>query len=95
MKNNVRHSKFDPLVEEVTLLECNPHYALIRYNDGREWTVSIRQLAPPGDATFQINENNQVYDQNQPEASSTSESVDQPCSETDTEQQIMPEREIL
>ena len=50
MKNNVRHSKFDPLVEEVTLLECNPNFALIRRSDGKESTVSLRQLAPPGDA---------------------------------------------
>ena len=50
IKNNVRQSKFDPLVEEVTLLECNPNFALIRRNDGKESTVSLRQLAPPGDA---------------------------------------------
>ena len=48
MKKNVRQSKYDPLVEEVELLECNPQYASIRYKDGRESTVSIKQLAPAG-----------------------------------------------
>ena len=56
MKNNVRHSKFDPLVEEVTLLESNPQYALIRRNDGKESTVSIRQLAPRGDSSILVHE---------------------------------------
>ena len=31
------------------LLEANPQYAYIRYPDGRETTVSIKQIAPPGD----------------------------------------------
>ena len=48
MKKNVRQSKYDPLVEEVELLECNPQYASIRYKDGRESTVSIKQLALAG-----------------------------------------------
>ena len=48
MKKNVRQSKYHPLVEEVELLECNPQYASIRYKDGRESTVSIKQLAPAG-----------------------------------------------
>ena len=48
MKKYVRQSKYNPLVEEVELLECNPQYASIRYKDGRESTVSIKQLAPAG-----------------------------------------------
>ena len=54
MKNNVRHSKYDPFVEEVTLLESNPQYALIRHQDGKESTVSIRQLAPPGKSSTEL-----------------------------------------
>jgi len=45
MKKNVRRSKDDALVEEVELLEANHEYAHIRYADGRESTVSTRQLA--------------------------------------------------
>ena len=39
------------LVEEVELLNVNPTYAFVRHNDGRESTVSLRDLAPPGNNT--------------------------------------------
>ena len=52
MKRNVRSSKYEPLVDEVELLECNPQYAHVRLQDGREETVSLHQLAPkPTDTT--------------------------------------------
>jgi len=38
----------DPLVNEVELLQANPHYADARYPDGRETTVSTKHLAPKG-----------------------------------------------
>ena len=44
----VRRSKQEPLVDEVELLEANVQYAHIRHADGREDTVSIRDLAPAG-----------------------------------------------
>ena len=47
MKRHVRQ-KYDPLVDEVELLEANPHYAHVRLPDGRETTVSVRHLAPRG-----------------------------------------------
>ena len=47
-KRHVRQSKYEPLVEEVELIEANPNYAYIRYADGRESTVSLRDLAPRG-----------------------------------------------
>ena len=50
VKRNVRHSKFDPLVDEVDVLRVNPHYAHIRFSDGRETTVSTKILAPQGEA---------------------------------------------
>ena len=52
MKNNVRQSKYEPIVQEVQLIEANPDYAFIRMPDGRESSVSIRQLAPIGDIIF-------------------------------------------
>ena len=42
----VRHSKTDPLVDEVQLMDVNPSYAYIRYSDGRESTVSLKDLSP-------------------------------------------------
>ena len=46
IKKNVRMSKYDPLIEEVELLQANPSYSHVRFFDGRESTVSNRQLAP-------------------------------------------------
>ena len=47
----VRHAKNDPLVDEVHLMDINPSYAHIRFPDGCESTVSIKDLsacpAPP------------------------------------------------
>lgn len=51
-----RQSKFDPLVDEVTLLQGNHDYALIRYPDGRESTISTRHLAPAGDEPITLTE---------------------------------------
>ena len=46
LKRNVRSSKYEPLVDEVDLVEANPQYAVVRLSDGRESTVSLRHLAP-------------------------------------------------
>ncbi|CAG2223252.1 unnamed protein product [Mytilus edulis] len=47
-ESHLRATKYDPLVEEVDLLEANPTYAHVRLPDGRETTVSVRHLAPRG-----------------------------------------------
>ena len=46
LRRHVRQSKFEPLVQPVELLEANPDYAHVRFPEGREDTVSIRDLAP-------------------------------------------------
>lgn len=51
MKNHNRGNKYEPLVQEVELIEANPEYAHVRLPDGRETSVSLRHLAPRGDAT--------------------------------------------
>lgn len=51
LRRNVRNSKYDPLVDEVELVEANPHYAHIRHSDGRVSTVSLKDLAPKGNET--------------------------------------------
>ena len=48
LKRHVRNSKFEPLVDEVDLLEANPEYAWVKLADGRETTVSLKHLAPRG-----------------------------------------------
>ena len=51
MKRHDRNSKYEPLTEQVELVNCNPQYAQVRLPDGRETTVSLRDLAPFGDGT--------------------------------------------
>lgn len=51
LKRQVRHSKYEPLVDEVTLMEANSEYAHVKLPDGRETTVSTRHLAPVGQET--------------------------------------------
>ena len=58
MKRYVRQSKYDPLVDEVDLLDANPEYAHVRLPSGRETTVSLRHLAPCGEKSpSSVNEN--------------------------------------
>lgn len=40
LKKFNKKNKYEPLVEEVYLIEANPEYALIRTSEGREITVS-------------------------------------------------------
>lgn len=51
MKNHCRGNKYEPLVQEVELIEANPEYAHVKLPDGRETSVSLRHLAPRGDST--------------------------------------------
>ena len=46
IKHFVRHFKSDPLVDEVQIIHVNPNYAQVRCPNGREMTVSLRNLAP-------------------------------------------------
>ena len=48
LKNYYRTSKYQPRVNEVELIEANPNFAKIRYEDGSEANVSIKDLAPAG-----------------------------------------------
>ncbi|XP_055884648.1 uncharacterized protein LOC129926207, partial [Biomphalaria glabrata] len=57
LKKNVRSSKYDPIIEEVDLVTCNPQYAVIRTPNGREETISLRMLAPREEQKVIENEN--------------------------------------
>ena len=48
VRRHAKNSKFDPCVEEADLIEANPQYAHVRFSNGRETTVSIKDLAPCG-----------------------------------------------
>ncbi|CAI9724015.1 Hypothetical predicted protein [Octopus vulgaris] len=47
MRQNVRPSKHELLVDEVELLDCNPLYAHVKLQNRRETTVSLSHQAPP------------------------------------------------
>lgn len=53
LKRHVRNSKFEPLVDEVELIEANPLYAHVQFPGGREDTVSLKHLAPQGNARIE------------------------------------------
>ena len=48
LRKHVRNQKSDPLVEPVELLHANPTYAHVKFADGREDSVSLKDLAPAG-----------------------------------------------
>lgn len=50
LKRHVRNSKYDPAVEEVELLHATPNYAVVRLPSGNESTVSLKDVAPVGQA---------------------------------------------
>lgn len=56
LRRHVRSSKYEPLVDEVELLEANDKYAHIRHQNGRETTVSVQDLAPPGETVIQFSD---------------------------------------
>ena len=62
VKRFVRLSKNDHLVDE-ELIPINPTYANVRYCNGREATVSIRDLAPnPQSAVYNALQSNEIHD---------------------------------
>ena len=52
VKKHIRKSKYDALVEEAELLHANTQYAHMKLSNGRETTVSIKDLAPTGEQPF-------------------------------------------
>ena len=48
-KHHVRN-KYDPLVDKVEVVQLNPNHGVVRYPNGHNSTVSIRDLAPMDNA---------------------------------------------
>ena len=46
LKHHIRTSKYDPVVDKVDLLHATPNYAIVRLLNGRETTVSLKDVAP-------------------------------------------------
>ena len=64
VKCHVRN-KGDLLVDEAKLIEANPQYAHVRFNNGRETTVSLCDLAPhPRQVNGDCNDLNKTFIEN-------------------------------
>ena len=61
IKRHVRSSKFDPLTDEVHLIEENPQYAHVQYPNGKEDTVVLTHLAPERTSNDEILRNKLSY----------------------------------
>ena len=52
-------------MDEAELIEANPQYAHVRFNNGRETTVSLRNLAPhPQQVNGECNDLNKMSIEN-------------------------------
>ena len=83
---------FEPLVDEVELIEANPRYAHIRFPDGREDTVSLKHLAPQGDAKPECQYELETQDA-KPECQYELETQDVAKEIASNEQHLPPEKE--
>jgi hypothetical protein len=46
VKRHVRPNKNDPLGDKAQIIQLNPQYAIVRFANGRETSVSLRDLSP-------------------------------------------------
>ena len=56
LKHHVRTSKFDPYVDKVELIHATLSYARVRMQNGRNATESLRDIAPVGKKSVNLNE---------------------------------------
>ena len=93
VKRHVRN-KDEPLVDEAELLETNPNYAHIRFHDGSETTVSIRDISPRAIDASELHSaptdgidrpDNDIFESQQPESNQVPESTQVPPNEVSTD----------
>ena len=84
LRRFVRSHKNEPLVDQVELLDCNPTYASIKYPDGRESTVSVRDLAPCPEEAAHSSESNTETLKTVPSDKTTEPEIDLSSSETNS-----------
>jgi transposase InsO family protein len=46
IRRHVRTNKNDPLTDRAEIVQVNPHNAIVRFENGRETSVSLRDIAP-------------------------------------------------
>jgi hypothetical protein len=84
LRRHGRNSKYEPVVQEVELLDCNPEYAHVRIPNGSEETVSLRHLAPIEDRQTELSSHH-ALEQQQPDISMNSND-----SPSDIHESILP-----
>ena len=57
MRRNNKSSKYEPVVEEADLSHATQQYAFVRFKNGHESTVSLRDIAPLPDSEESISSN--------------------------------------
>ena len=79
-------TKNQPLVDVVERIEANPNFAIIKFPDGRESTVSVTNLAPSATSETETNEINPYvpYSTSRAETSKVNPSVFSPTHKTKT-----------
>ncbi|XP_077969314.1 uncharacterized protein LOC144423026 [Styela clava] len=86
-------TKTEPLCDVVDLLDANSKYALVRHSDGRQTTVSVKDLAPcPDQSKAKPTETpNDLNDADLPEAQDELNSTSDENSETPVEDTESPQ----
>ena len=74
VRKHVRGSKYEPVVEEADLIHATPNYAYIRFKNGHEATVSLKDVAPTPNQPPIIDESD-VYPTNESNNSETQDSL--------------------
>ena len=64
VRKHVR-DKYDPVVEEMDLLNANPNYAVVRSPEGLEVAVSARDIAPTPAVPREANESQSLSQSNE------------------------------
>ena len=79
-------TKNQPLVDVVKLIEANPNFAIVKFSDGRESTVSVAELAPSPTHEVEANEINPYvpYRTSEVKTSEVNPSVSSPTHKTET-----------
>ena len=90
VKQHVCSSKYESLVEEADLIHATPSYAHVRFRNGHETKVSLRDVAPLADRDSLIEELDHVFgDIDENESSSEDEvAPDSPNAQSTSESSI-------